>query len=123
MNKHVKAAGWLWIVSGVVTILMAIGGLIIASLNIPGSRESLLVASGSLCLFIPGIIAAFAAGYGLLNYRAWARILSIILGIINLIGFPFGTALGIYTLVIMFNEETAALFRGEVAHAGMEKVS
>ena len=68
---------------------------------------------------LPGIVA----GVGLLKFRPWARILAIILAIINLFLFPIGTALGIYTLIIMFNDETKALFRGEVAPAEMEEVS
>jgi len=32
-------------------------------------------------------------------------------------------ALGIYTLIIMFNKETVALFRGDVTPAEMEEVS
>ena len=111
MDTHVKVVGWLWIANGVVSILMVVFGLIIANVYIPGQQESILVTSGVLCFFIPGIAADFAAGLGLLQYKAWARILAIILGIINLILFPIGTALGIYTLIIMFNEETKALFR------------
>ena len=99
---------------------MVVFGLIIANVNIPGTQEALLVTSGVLCCFVPGIIADFVAGLGLLQYKAWARILAIILGIINLILFPIGTAVGIYTLIIMFNEETKALFSGEVTPASIE---
>jgi hypothetical protein len=77
MDTHVKVVGWLWIVYGVVSILMFIPGLIIANLggNIPNSQDALLVTLGLLCIFLPGIIADFLAGYGLLNYKGWARIL------------------------------------------------
>ena len=102
---------------------MVVFGLIIANLNIPNSQDSLLVTSGVLCCFVPGIAADFVAGLGLLQYRSWARILAIILGIVNLILFPIGTAVGIYTLIIMFNEETKALFNGEGTPADMEAVS
>lgn len=119
MNTHVKVVGWLWIANGVVTILMAIIGLIIVNVNIPDAQDSLLVTFGGLCCFIPGVIADFAAGFGLLKYMSWARILGIILAIINLFLPPIGTAVGIYTLVIMFNEETKALFKGEVTPAEM----
>jgi hypothetical protein len=76
-----------------------------------------------VCFFLPGIIAYAVAGFGLFKHKSWARILAIILAILNLILFPIGTALGIYTLVIMFNEETKALFRGEVTPAEMKEVS
>jgi len=125
MNTHVKILGWLWIANGVLSICMAISSLVIFNWpgTIPNASDSLLVSVGSLCFFIPGIIAYAVAGYGLLNYKGWARILAIILAILNLILFPIGTALGIYTLVIMFNDEAKALFNGQPAPAEMEDVS
>jgi len=125
MNTQVKIVGWLWIVNGMLSILMTIIGLTI--INWPGTitspQDSLLASTGALCFFLPGIIAYIVAGYGLLKCRSWARILAIILAILNLILFPIGTALGIYTLVIMFNEETKALFRGEGTPVEVEEVS
>lgn len=124
MKTHVKVLGWLWIANGVLTVLMAIPGLIIANMNIPNAQDSILVTVGSLlCCFVPGVIVDVVAGYGLLNYKSWARILAIILAILNLCLFPIGTALGIYTLVIMFNQETEVLFKGESAPAEVEEVS
>ena len=125
MDTHVKIVGWLWIVNGVLSICMAISGLVIINWPgiVPNASDSILVSVGALCFFLPGIIAYAAAGYGLLNYKSWARVLAIILAILNLIIFPIGTALGIYTLIIMFNAETKALFRGEVTPAEMEEVS
>lgn len=126
MNTHVKVVGWLWIVNGVVSFLVAISGLTIANLNIPNAQNSLLVTSGGLCLFLPGIIADFVAGYGLLKFHNWARILAIILAIFNLLFMCWlilPAALSIYTLIIMFNKETVALFKGEVTTAAMEKIS
>ena len=119
MNTHVKVVGWLWIANAVLSILMAIIGLTIINWpgNVPGPRDSILTSIGALCFFIPGIIAYAVAGYGLLNYKGWARILAIILAILNLCLFPIGTAIGIYTLIIMFNKETVALFRGEATPA------
>jgi uncharacterized membrane protein YozB (DUF420 family) len=125
MDTHVKVIGWLWIAIGVVSILMVVIGLIVINWpgNVPSPRDSLIATSGVLCFFLPGIIVEFVAGSYLLEFKAWARILAIILGIINLLFFPIGTALGIYTLVIMFNEETKALFRGEGTPAEVEEVS
>ena len=125
MNTHVKVVGWLWIANGVLSICMAITGLTV--INWPGNvssfQDSLIASAGALCFFIPGIIAYAVAGYGLLNYKSWARILAIILSILELCLFPIGTALGIYTLIIMFNKETEALFKGEVTPVEMEEVS
>ena len=123
MNTHVKVVGWLWIFNGLLSILMAIIGLVIINLNVPDAGDSLLASAGAVCFFVPGVIAYILAGYGLLNYKGWARILAMILAILNLILFPIGTAIGIYTLIIMFNKETVALFRGGVTPAETEVVS
>ena len=128
MDTHVKVVGWLWIVSGVASILMVIIALTAINWpgNVPSPRDSLIATSGVLCFFIPGIIADFVAGYGLLKYKSWARILSIILSILNLVflcALILPAALAIYTLIIMFNKEAVALFNGKVAPAEMEEVS
>lgn len=122
MNTHVKAVGWLWIANGALSILMFLIGLLVINWPgvVPSARDSFLASIGALCFFLPGVIAYALAGYGLLKYKSWARILAIILAILNLILFPIGTALGIYTLVIMFNDEAEALFNGEVSTADME---
>ena len=125
MDKHVKVVGWLWIANGALSILMAIIGLTVINWPgmIPEAQVSLLASFGAVCFFLPGIIAYVIAGYGLLNYKSWARILAIILAILNLILFPIGTAIGIYTLVIMFNNEAEALFKGGVTSVEMEEAS
>ena len=125
MNTNVKVVGWLWIANGALSILMLLIGLLVINWPgvVPNARDSFLASFGALCFFLPGVIAYILAGYGLLKYKSWARILAIILAILNLILFPIGTALGIYTLVIMFNDEAEALFRGESSPVEMEQVS
>ena len=116
MDTHVRILGWLWIISGVLVILGAfcLGISATAGGLISEDETAILVTSivvglcGSL-LFL-GNVLNIIAGFGLLKYKSWARILAIILGIINLFVFPIGTALGIYTLWAMFNEETKQLF-------------
>jgi hypothetical protein len=61
---------------------------------------------GSLWPFIAvttAIAAALAlvAGFGLLNRRPWGRVVAIVAAILALLKFPFGTALGIYTLWVL----------------------
>ena len=127
MDKHIKVLGWLWIVNGILGILVVVPGLIFINLggHIPDPQEALLVTSGSLCFFIPGIIADFLAGYGLLNLKSWARILAVILAILNLVFscvLIFPAVVSIYTLIIMFNKEAVTLFNGEVAPAEMGEI-
>jgi hypothetical protein len=44
---------------------------------------------------------ALIAGFGLLNRRPWGRVIAIIAAVLALLKFPFGTALGIYTLWVL----------------------
>jgi hypothetical protein len=110
MDKHVKAVGWLWILNGFLSIFMALIGVVVLSLTVDDGGTAVLASTGVVCFFLPGVIAYILAGYGLLNHKSWARILAIILAILNLILFPIGTALVIYTLWVMFNDEAEALF-------------
>ena len=123
MNTHVRVVAWLWIVWGVVSILMEVIGLGFINLsgNVPNASDALLITSGSLCIFVPGVIADFIAGYGLLKFKNWARILVIILAVVNLVfmcTLILPAVLAIYTLIVMFNKETVALFKGEVTPTG-----
>jgi hypothetical protein len=63
-----------------------------------------------LVISLPGLIA----GIGLLSFQPWARILTIVLSVIELPGFPFHTALGIYGLWALLSNEGAALFNRPV---------
>jgi hypothetical protein len=60
-----------------------------------------------LVLEIPGVIV----GWGLLRRRPWARPLNIACSIFDLFSIPVGTAVGAYSLWVMFRPETVALFR------------
>ena len=59
-----------------------------------------------VALALPGLIT----GWGLLNYKPWARVLGLVLAVINLFNIPFGTALGIYALWVLLNKDTERLF-------------
>lgn len=59
-----------------------------------------------LVLSLPGLLA----GFGLLKYRPWARILTLVLSAVNLINIPFGTILGAYGLWGLLSKDTERLF-------------
>jgi hypothetical protein len=116
MDTHVKVLGWLYIISGIlglltaaVVVLAVFGGGLIS-----GDRTAITITGivaavvGGLILLLsaPGIIA----GIGLFGYHGWARILALVLGILNLPAFPLGTLLGIYTLWVLLDSETSLLF-------------
>jgi hypothetical protein len=57
-------------------------------------------------LGFPGLLA----GYGLLKRKPWARYLALILGVLELVNFPVGTAIGVYTLLILLQESATDYF-------------
>jgi hypothetical protein len=50
----------------------------------------------AIIFLIPKIII----GFGLINQRKWANVPSLVYGILGLINFPFGTLVGIYSILI-----------------------
>jgi len=123
METHIKVLGVLYIVCGVLGIVVGLGILLTvgivfkvveqeAGLQVAEARLAIAGVFGFLVILVlilsvPNIIA----GVYLFKYRNWARILCIVLSILNLPLFPYGTALGVYGLIILFNEETVALFK------------
>ena len=115
MQKHISILGGLFIAFGILGLLAAVivfvsvggGGLL------SGDRQAAAITTGVGAvvavfigvLSIPNIIA----GYGLLQRKSWARILALVLGCLSLLSFPFGTALGVYTLWVMTRPEAQAL--------------
>jgi hypothetical protein len=64
-----------------------------------------------LVLSLPG----FVVGIGLLKRRPWARIAGIVMSIVGMMFIPFGTALGIYGLWVLFSKETEQIFQASAA--------
>ena len=69
------------------------------------------IAGTALAVFLglfslPGLIT----GYGLVNFKPWARIVGIVLSAISLINIPFGTIIGVYGLWVLFSKDTERLF-------------
>jgi hypothetical protein len=55
--------------------------------------------------------AGFAAGWGLMERRPWARTLAIIVAVIALLNPILGTVLGIYTLWVLLPVDAEAEWR------------
>ncbi len=55
-------------------------------------------------------ILALVAGWGLLERTQWGRIVAIVAAVLSLIKFPFGTALGIWTLVMLLGYRNSTLY-------------
>ena len=124
MDLHVKILAAFHLVFGVLGLMLSLMVLLlfggtagIASIAAASEPDAWLAVPivgliGSILvmviftLSVPGLIA----GIGLLKRRPWARILTIVLSVLNLINIPFGTILGIYGLWVLLSQDTARSF-------------
>ena len=131
MHTHVKVLAILHIVFGGLGLLMALGMLLffggIASIiGMNAAPDEAMVAMpivGGLGIFIAVFVALLSvpsifAGVGLLSYRPWARILTLVLSVLNLINVPLGTALGFYGLWVLLSREGTEIFERPPASYG-----
>lgn len=119
VNRHLRAVGILWIIYGVIRLCETFWIFAVGRAFLPGFVEQIVsgidgwpsgfplnrLISHSL-EFVGFWVAIFAilelaVGLGLLDRRPWARILALVLAFLALLRFPFGTALGIYTLWVL----------------------
>jgi hypothetical protein len=121
MRDHIRILGWCFIIYSAVIALvgLGIGSVILFGGAISGDRQALFVTgavgAAIACFLMIISLPGFFVGGGLLKMKPWARIGAIILGVLHILSFPFGTALGIYTLWVLLKPETEALFRGAPA--------
>jgi hypothetical protein len=116
LQFHVRVLGWVLIathavglvVAGLVFLLLTgIGvftgdGVAFSILSVVGTGLALFV----LILSLPGILA----GYGLLKGKEWGRILALVVAVLGLLNFPLGTAIGIYALYVLLQQEARFYF-------------
>jgi len=55
-------------------------------------------------------LLAFAAGYGLMQHQQWGRLVAIVAAVFSILKFPFGTAMAIWTLVVLLGYRNQALY-------------
>lgn len=128
MREHIKILGILNIVMGSLTALVgAVVLLVLGSLagflavGPPDSSASDLESTravapwlGLLGIVVSAFLVAVAlpsiiGGWGLIKYKSWSRVLMIIISGLNLLHIPFGTALGIYGLWVLTNDQSRQL--------------
>lgn len=124
METHVKVLAILYLVFAGLSVLFGLGILLLT-----GAVSGIVGTSGDTGFAIPFIrlggtaaavfcfvwaLPGFVVGFGLLGRQPWARILGIVMSALSLMHVPFGTALGVYGLWILFNRDTERLFAARV---------
>jgi uncharacterized membrane protein (DUF2068 family) len=118
VGRHVKILASLWLVYAILRLLETFWIFLIGRTFLPSFIPNITLDAGPFShfplsrlvsgglLFAGFWVGAFAvteliAAWGLFEHRLWARILVLVVGFIALLRFPFGTALGIYTLWVL----------------------
>jgi len=123
MQTHVKVLGVVYLAVGGCMLLAALflaltmGGVagIVGATAEPQDAAIAIPVLGFAGTALAAFLGVFSlpsliTGYGLLNYKPWARIVGIILSAISLINIPIGTIIGAYGLWVLLNKETERLF-------------
>ena len=115
-DAHVKVLGWIFIISSAFMAIPALGLFLFPGMMRMGMIPRPFpfagpVFAGIALTFITIPTVNIIAGIGLLKYREWARILTLILAAFMLIGFPFGTAIGIYAFWVLLSSEGSVSYR------------
>ncbi len=123
METHVRVLGILHIVFGLmgivgaIVVMLVFGGAagIVGASGEEGARVAvpILGALGGVigCIVLVVSLPGTIAGIGVLQYREWARILMIVVSVLDLLNVPLGTALGVYGLWTLLHQQTIALFK------------
>jgi hypothetical protein len=117
VDRHVHLIGILWIVYGVAGLVFAffVFLLLFGVSFIPDLGEIapgiLRIAAWVVSLFFIALaLPQIIAGSGLLRRKEWGRLLTLIVSFFHLVSFPLGTALAVYSFVILLKPETIKLF-------------
>ena len=124
MKRHAEVLallylGWgaLFALVGIAGFALMAGALAIARSHGPVAAPSDLAAGVTAFTF--GLLAVLALLWGVVHlwlgaslrrYRPWARLAALGLAVINVVLFPFGTALGAYACWVLMTEEGRRLY-------------
>ncbi|MDP2336515.1 MAG: hypothetical protein Q8N05_08720 [Bacteroidota bacterium] len=116
MEKHVNVVAALQIGLSIFNLLIAF--LIFTVLKLVGgfvedpngglilSIVADILAVVFILISVPGLLA----GLGLYKRKEWARILTLVLSVFEFFNFPFGTAIGIYSIWALIQPENISSF-------------
>jgi hypothetical protein len=126
-SGKVRALGIVWLAYAVFSLAFGIAGLTIANaflsghfgpwMNGPWARGPLppewfgsAIMHFAWGFLIVRTILALVAGWGLLERTQWGRVVAIVAAAFSLLKFPLGTALGIWTLVVLLGYRNTRLY-------------
>jgi len=119
---RLKTLSILWFIYAGFSLLMGFAGLTFARAFMMGNFGHWI--NGPVPPFLLGpmfihlvwiaisvrVALALVAAWGLWERTQWGRIVAIVVAILSLLKFPFGTALGIWTLVMLLGYRNSSLY-------------
>jgi hypothetical protein len=125
--NRVRALSTVWFIYGGLSLLLGVLGMTVANAFLNGGFGPWMHgpwAHGPMNpqWFGPAIIhfawvmiflragLAFAAGWGLMERAPWGRVVAIVAAFLSILKIPFGTALGIWTLVMLLGYRNTTLY-------------
>lgn len=109
--------GLLTALVGVSTLALGVGAVALVASAGRGGGGSQVAAGITAVAFTTLAIIAIVwgaahviVGVPLRQRKSWARVIALMLGSVDLLLLPYGTALGVYTLWALLNEKGKALF-------------
>lgn len=123
MDNHRIVLGALFLALGLmglvgmvaVCLIFMVGGTVLSTVAAqePDFPRFLAVLPMGFGIFICtaiaiGAVPAVVAGYGLLARRNWARVWSLVAGVLNLPTLPLGTGIGVYAIWFFLQDQTGA---------------
>jgi hypothetical protein len=116
MNMHINILGWLLVGSGILTGIIGMIVLFVSRLipRLPMGVQNEIEIGVPLAAWIVYVVAmailataaaTAAAGVGLLQYKAWARVFAIVVAVLMVFHFPIGTAVAVYAFWVLFSRE------------------
>ena len=121
MKSHVDFLGILFIVWGLLTVVVGVSTLalgvgaatLISSASGGGQVAAGITAAVFTALALMAILwgaAHVIVGVPLRRCTPWSRLIALMLGSVDLLLLPYGTAVGGYALYVLLNEKGKALF-------------
>jgi hypothetical protein len=124
MQKHIHLLGVLYVVWGALGVLLGLAMFLLAAgaaamaqstahEGVAANVTAVTLTAFGVALVGGGAVNAWA-GRALQRHRSAARLAGLLLALLNLFLFPFGTLLGLYSFWVLLHNEGRRVFEGEV---------
>jgi len=123
LATHVRILAWFNIALGAFGVLAALltfaGAAILPALlqAVAGGASDIpvaviqLISTVVITIILVMSLPCLVLGFGLYNFRPWARVLGLVLAALNLLHVPFGTLISLYGFWVLLKPETEMLFK------------